>query len=179
MKGVNRSRLSSLVAATLVVASVVSAAPQSVDAQTLAADSTGSPSSGASIGSPLATMWIARLQMKTAVYRGLSNDVLRKGTGYWPGTALPGQLGNMVVGGHRVTWPEPFRHIDTLRIGDTIVIKYKNKHYTYVVSKKRIVTPTDTWVLSQRVSKPTLTIFACHPPGSIKQRYVVTAVLRK
>jgi len=71
--------------------------------------------------------------------------IFKKGVGWYPGTALPGKPGNVVFGGHRVTWPEPFRHIDAIKIGDPILVNYLGKRYTYTVKTKRIVRPTGTW----------------------------------
>lgn len=127
----------------------------------------------------LGRIWIERLGVATNIFWGVEDPQFKKGLGYWPGTGLPGQIGNMVVGGHRVSGPRPFYYIDRLKIGDPILINYKGKRYTYKVVKKQIVKPNDTWILNQNVRRPTLTMFACHPRGSYKQRYVVTAVLRK
>lgn len=127
---------------------------------------------------PMARISIARLSLNMAIYKGVTDPIFKKGIGYWPGTALPGLIGNTVLGGHRTSGPRPFYFIERMKIGDPIVVSFKGKKYTYRVTKTRIIKPTDTWILSQNVTKPTLTIFACHPRGSYKQRYVVTAVLK-
>lgn len=128
---------------------------------------------------PFGVMWIARLGVKMSIYTGVTDKVFKKGFGYWPGTGLPGEIGNMVIGGHRTTGPRPFYNIQNMKIGDPIVINYKGKRYTYKVNKTLIIKPTDTWILTQNVTKPMLTMFACHPRGTYKQRFVVTAVLSK
>ncbi len=127
---------------------------------------------------PIAVIWIARIKVKSPVYRGVTMDIFKKGVGWYPGTALPGKPGNVVFGGHRVTWPEPFRHIDAIKIGDPILVNYLGKRYTYTVKTKRIVRPTGTWILDQNVAQPTLTLFACHPVGRTSHRYVVIASLK-
>ena len=127
----------------------------------------------------MAVVWIARINVKSPVYRGVTMDIFKKGVGWYPGTALPGKPGNVVLGGHRVTWPEPFRHINALKIGDPIVVNHLGKRYTYTVTKKFIVRPKDTWILDQNFVRPTLTLFACHPVGRTTHRYVVTATLKK
>jgi sortase A len=172
------SRISAFILATS-VASVVS--PVVATESVHAASNTPSTRTDAPATKeqPLAVVWIARLGVKSPVYRGVSQPVFKRGIGWYPGTALPGRSGNMVLGGHRVTWPSPFRHIDSLAIGDRILVKYKSAYFTYIVTKKMIVKPTATWILSQSVRQPTLTMFACHPAGSYRQRYVVTAVLKK
>ena len=51
--------------------------------------------------------------------------------GHYPGTALPGQPGNFAVAGHRNTHGEPFRHLDRLRVGDTVLVEVADWTYTY------------------------------------------------
>ncbi|MFC1429165.1 class E sortase [Streptacidiphilus sp. N1-3] len=51
--------------------------------------------------------------------------------GHYPGTALPGQPGNFAVAGHRNTHGEPFRHLDRLRVGDTVLVEVAAWTYSY------------------------------------------------
>ncbi|MHA6760253.1 class E sortase [Streptacidiphilus sp. PAMC 29251] len=51
--------------------------------------------------------------------------------GHYPGTALPGQPGNFAVAGHRNTHGEPFRHLDRLRVGDTVLVEVAGWTYRY------------------------------------------------
>ena len=120
---------------------------------------------------------IPKLGVTQTIYSGVTNSVFDLGVGYWPGTALPGQNGNMVLGGHRTAGARPFYDIQKLRIGDPIVVTRGNRTYTYVVNGSKIVRPTATWILNQTESS-TLTLFSCHPRGSVRQRYVVTASLQ-
>jgi sortase A len=97
------------------------------------------------------------------------------GVGYWPGTGLPGQGGNMVLGAHRTSGIRPFRNIDQLQVGDTITVTTESGVHQYRVSKSTIVDPIEgMWILGQSGSSK-LTLFACHPPGSVAQRIVVFA----
>ena len=45
------------------------------------------------------------------VIEGVERKDLRKGPGHYPGTALPGQVGNFVVSGHRTTYSAPFNRL--------------------------------------------------------------------
>ncbi len=107
---------------------------------------------------------------------GVSLPTLNRGLGHWPGTAMPGQVGNVVIGGHRVSHDHPFRNIDQLVPGDQIVITFAGVANTYTVTGSQIVTPNDLWVINQ-TPEHTATLFACHPPGSTKFRYIVFAKL--
>lgn len=67
-------------------------------------------------GDNVAILQIPRLGGKPIpVLEGVGLDILNKATGHYPGTALPGRIGNFAVAGHRKTHGEPFRHLETSR----------------------------------------------------------------
>ena len=122
---------------------------------------------------------IPALLLTQTMYRGVTLPTLDKGVGYWPGTAMPGHVGNVVLGGHRVSKQKPFRNIDLLVPGDEIYLTTDEGTFVYAVSGTQIIEPTDTWIINQSESA-TLTLVACHPPHSTKQRIAVYAdYLRK
>ena len=94
------------------------------------------------------------------------------GPGHWPGTAMPGQVGNTVLPGHRVTHSHPFLNLDQLAKGDQVVFQMPEADYVYQVVETIIVKPTDMWVVDQGTT-PTFTLIACHPKHSAAQRIVV------
>src|SRR5262249_5834000 len=57
---------------------------------------------------PLATITIPKLNVRTTMYQGITLPIIDLGTGHWPGTPAPGDLGNMVVAGHRTLHSHPF-----------------------------------------------------------------------
>ena len=89
---------------------------------------------------------------------------------------MPGQAGNVVVAGHRTSKHKVFRNIDRLVPGDEIVFEDANGRHVYRVSGTQIVYPDAVWIVDQ-TEMPTATLFACHPPGSTRQRIVVFADL--
>ena len=122
---------------------------------------------------------IPALLLTQTMYRGVTLPTLDKGVGHWPGTAMPGHVGNVVLGGHRVSKQKPFRNIDLLVPGDEIYLTTNEGTFVYAVTGNQIIEPTDTWIINQSESA-TLTLFACHPPHSTKQRIAVYAdYLRK
>ena len=122
---------------------------------------------------------IPALLLTQTMYRGVTLPTLDKGVGYWPGTAMPGRVGNVVLGGHRVSKQKPFRNIDLLVPGDEIYLTTNEGTFVYAVTGTQIIEPTDTWIINQSESA-TLTLFACHTPHSTKQRIAVYAdYLRK
>lgn len=115
---------------------------------------------------------IPRIGLVHPVYEGVTLTVIDHGPGHWPGSAVPGQLGNSVFAGHRVTHSHPFRRINELVPGDDIVFKMQNGTFTYKMTGSQIVTPKDVHIVNP-TTDATVTLFACHPPGSARQRYVV------
>ena len=124
----------------------------------------------------LGSIQIPKIGVDRPLWEGVTLKTLNRGPGHWPGTAMPGQVGNVVIGGHRVSHDKPFRNIDQLAAGDQIVMTFNGVASTYIVTGAQVVTPNDTWVINQ-TPEHTATLFACHPPGSTKFRYVVFAKL--
>jgi sortase A len=125
----------------------------------------------------IATIRIPRIGLVAPVDEGVTLTVLDRGPGHWPGTAMPGALGNVVVGGHRVSHTHPFLDIDQLRAGDQITFDMANgTHATYAVSGLEVVPPTALYIVNQTNAR-TVTLFACHPKGSASQRLVVHGTL--
>ncbi len=127
-------------------------------------------------GMELGTIEIPKIGIKHSLWEGVSEPTLDRGPGHWPGTAMPGQLGNVVVGGHRVSHDRPFRDIDQLVPGDEIALTFGGVRHSYLVTGAQVVTPNDVWIIDQTMAH-TATLFACHPPGSTRERYIVFARL--
>ncbi len=119
---------------------------------------------------------IPKLGVDMTMYEGIRLTTLDYGPGHWPGTALPGQAGNVVVGGHRTSKHRVFRNVDQLVAGDEIIFQDQNGEHVYLVDRVEIVPPTAIWIVDP-TETATATLFACHPPGSTAQRIVVFADL--
>jgi sortase A len=115
---------------------------------------------------------IPKLGLRAPIGEGISLSTIDRGPAHWPGTAMPGQVGNVVIAGHRVTHTHPFRYLDRLVPGDEIVFDVAGRRWTYRMTGTEVVTPDQTRIVRQ-TSNPTATLFACHPPGSARYRYVV------
>lgn len=124
----------------------------------------------------MGTISIPKIGVASTMYEGIRMTTLDYGPGHWPGTALPGQAGNVVVGGHRTSKHRVFRDVDQLVPGDEIVFEDERGRHVYVVNRVEIVEPTAVWIVNP-TDTPTATLFACHPPGSTRQRIVVFADL--
>ena len=144
---------------------------------------------GAQLGSGIAVLWIPRVGMvgkdAKVVVEGVSHEDLKKGPGHYPGTALPGVVGNVVISGHRTTYGAPFNRLDELKVGDAVVIETRTTWFTYRMVGQQIVSPNAVQVTyavpGQRTARPTqklLTLTTCNPKYSASQRLIVRALLQ-
>ena len=67
------------------------------------------------------------------VLEGTDQTTLAAGPGHYQGTALPGQLGNFAVAGHRVGKGSPFNSLDQLASCDALVVETADHWYVYRV----------------------------------------------
>ena len=119
---------------------------------------------------------IPKIGLVHPIFEGLEESQIHWGPGHWPGSAQPGQPGNAVFAGHRVTHTTPFLDIDLLVPRDRITFRTNEGTAVYEVTEHLIVTPDATWI-AQPTPDATVTLFACHPKRSAKQRYVVRGKL--
>jgi sortase A len=117
---------------------------------------------------------IPRLKLSVMVREGADEGTLSRAVGHIPGTALPGNVGNVGLAGHRDTF---FRALRNIRSDDTIELQTRAGTYRYAVKSTRIVTPRDISVL-QASGGETLTLVTCYPfyyVGSAPKRFIVRA----
>jgi sortase A len=139
------------------------------------------------LGQPFALMRIPSLgsSWKFAVVQGTGLPQLALGPGHVPGSALPGQVGNFAVAGHRVTAGNPFWSLPSLRSGDLVYVETIAGTYEYrVTGKPDLVAADDTAVLSPVPGHPgamprqrMITLITCDPPWTGTNRVIVTGVL--
>ncbi|HVZ23197.1 MAG TPA: class D sortase [Vicinamibacterales bacterium] len=125
-------------------------------------------------GTVLGRIEIPRLHVSAIVRVGSDARTLRLAVGYIPGTALPGEPGNVGLAGHRDTF---FRQLRRIKLRDEIRIVTPRGTYRYRVERTRVVDPQDVWVLNPTV-QPMLTLVTCYPftyIGSAPQRFIVRA----
>jgi sortase A len=117
---------------------------------------------------------IPRLGLSAMVVEGTSGRTLRRAVGHIPGTALPGQPGNVGISGHRDTFFRPLRHIQR---NDIITVTTLFGEFRYRVVSTRIVSPSNVAVLDPGGSEM-LTLVTCYPfyfVGSAPNRFIVRA----
>lgn len=125
-------------------------------------------------GSVIGRIEIPRLGVSTIIRAGSDARTLSLAVGHIPGTALPGEIGNIGLAGHRDTF---FRRLRDIRDDDEIRIVTAEGTVSFRVSDTKIVRPRDTWVLNP-TNAPTLTLVTCYPftyVGAAPQRFIVSA----
>lgn len=119
----------------------------------------------------------------------IAGGVTRSGTldpigiGHYPGTQMPGEIGNVALAAHRTTWGKPFNRIADLHVGDPIVIETPDGWYTYRFRTLEYVTPSAVEVVLP-VPQATgvaangryLTMTSCSPMYSLAERIVAYSV---
>lgn len=84
------------------------------------------------------------------IVAGVEPDDLTRGVGWYPTSALPGEIGNFALAGHRVTNGEPFRHLLDLEVGDEVIVETAEAIFTYEINsapRELTVQDTESWVL--------------------------------
>ncbi len=108
---------------------------------------------------------------------------LDRGAALYPNGVTPGALGNAFVSAHSTgePWKGAYRfaflRMNELQTGDAIYVDWKGARYAYRITDSEVVTPTpDFQVISDR-PVPTISLMACWPLWSTKQRMLIHAEL--
>ncbi len=107
---------------------------------------------------------------------------LRDGVVHYPGTARPGQLGNVFLTGHSSYYPwdpgkfkDIFATLNKLEVGDRYYIYYDQTKFTYEVISKTEVQPSNVDVLAQPKDVKISTLMTCTPVGTTLRRLIIQA----
>lgn len=125
------------------------------------------------------------INVDVLVVEGTTPAALRAGAGHYPGTPLPGEVGNVAIAGHRTTFGRPFNQLDKMGPGDKVYLITPLKKYTYVAvapfgghPNPWIVSPQDYSVVQNVPGRSLLTLTSCNPKGSAKQRIILRLELQ-
>jgi LPXTG-site transpeptidase (sortase) family protein len=107
-------------------------------------------------------------------------DGLQHGVVHYPGTARPGQAGNVFITGYSsYYYPGPytsvFARLAELDPGDEFWLYYGGDKHRYRIIDEREVSPTDVSVLNQPSTIREATLMTCTPVGTTLRRLVVRA----
>jgi sortase A len=160
--------------------------PGSIDPQNIVID----PAAEISVGED-PRLVIPKINVDVPVLYDVGNDynsqmdAMEKGVAHFaiPGAkSHPGEIGNTVISGHSSNdlfdpgeYKFIFAQLEKMAIGDTVYANYEGKRFTYVVTKKEVVKPTQVSKLVYPTNKPVLTLITCTPLGTSLNRLLVTA----
>ncbi|KKU14522.1 MAG: Sortase family protein [Microgenomates group bacterium GW2011_GWC2_45_8] len=130
----------------------------------------------------ISTLSIPKLSIDRAVVRSDHTD-LKQSLIQYPGTAMPGDLGNTVIFGHSVlpqffnpqNYLTIFSTLHRLGVGDTMEIASDGASYTYRIVDMYETTPDDLSPLAQTYGGRYLTLITCTPPGTYLRRLIIRA----
>lgn len=125
-------------------------------------------------GDVVGRIQIKRLGLSAMVIDGVKDAVLQRAVGHLPGTAFPGDRGNVVLAGHRDTFFRPLRNIE---LSDEIKVTTLRGSYRYRVASTSVVDPQDVSVVRSTAGE-SLTLVTCYPfnfIGSAPKRFIVRA----
>jgi sortase A len=125
-------------------------------------------------GSTIGRLEIPRLGVSAIIRTGSDARTLQLAVGHIPGTAFPGEEGNVGLAGHRDTF---FRRLRDIRNDDEIRLTTSDGVFNYRVERTSVVKPKDVWVL-KRTEYPALTLVTCYPftyIGNAPERFIVRA----
>jgi sortase A len=134
---------------------------------------------------------IPKIEESEMVVEGVDTESLRKGPGHYPDCRRgfekplctdqeeiwPGEVGRVIISGHRTTYGAPFYDVDRLRRGDEIRLETKWGDFTYEVTGSEVVPPNAQDIATPVSDKPELVLTTCNPRFSAAERLIVSAEL--
>jgi sortase A len=95
-------------------------------------------------------------------------------------SAKPGQNGNTVILGHSSSdifnsgkYKFIFVQLNRLALGDLFYIDFENVRYSYEITDRKVIAPTDVQALNMGTETPYASLITCDPPGTTANRLVV------
>jgi sortase A len=125
---------------------------------------------------PPTRLVIPKINVDAPIVAGVSWEDLKMGVGHLPGSANPGERGNLYLAAHNDIFGEIFRHLEKLEPGDDYFIYAGEEKFRYVVKEKRIIEPTDVEVMLP-TTEPVATLQTCYPYLIDTHRLVVISEL--
>jgi len=114
---------------------------------------------------------------------GLEDVLNKRGVGHYPGTQMPGEVGNFALAAHRTGWGSPFLDMNKLQLGDSIYIETEDGWYRYVFRSLEYVSPSGVGVLDpvpqDAGATPIdriITLTSCNPLNSVSERIIAYGV---
>lgn len=124
---------------------------------------------------PSTRIVIPEAEVDAVVVQGMDESSLRRGPGHAPFSALPGEIGNCIISGHRNVYGSPFYKVDQLLPGSEIILSTPRGDFVYKVLLIYSVPDNDT--SPYKADDPNvaqLTLITCTLPHTV-ERVIITA----
>jgi LPXTG-site transpeptidase (sortase) family protein len=135
-------------------------------------------------GAAIARVYIPRMRKNWVVVQGVAPKDIKLAPGHYPETAMPGQVGNFSVAGHRL--PAIFWDLDQIKPGDAIVVETSDTWFVYEATQTEIVNPHAVQVVAPVPNQPgvapteaMVTLTTCNPKYNNYQRLIVHGKLAR
>jgi LPXTG-site transpeptidase (sortase) family protein len=130
------------------------------------------------------TLRIPQIGGSWTVKEGVREADIKSNPGHFPGTALPGEIGNVAIAGHRSN--AIFKNVHQLRVGHAVVIEAAGERFTYVIYKREVVEPDAMRVVQPNPQHPDrpatrklLTLVTCLLTGNHRREVIHAALTRQ
>jgi len=120
---------------------------------------------------------IPTINVLLPIYHGVSEDVLGKGVGHIPATALPvgGEGTHAVLTGHTgLSHAKMFNDLTKLKRGDEFYLEVVDEMLVYQIRDIEVVLPDDVSSLQRQAGEDKVTLVTCTPYGLNSHRLLVT-----
>jgi sortase A len=137
------------------------------------------------VATPIAVIYVPRFGAgwKRVIREGVGDaqvlDSYDAGVGHYPGTAMPGGVGNFAIAAHDTGYGNSFLDVADLQLGDPIYIQTATGWYTYQFRNLQYVQPTAVDVIDPVPANPGLapgdrliTLTTCDPPYNAQERTI-------
>lgn len=122
----------------------------------------------------IGSIYIPSVGVNGIIKNGIEYSTLERYVGLYENDVKPGETGNLALFAHNNTYAQIFKDLHNVNIGDKIEITTKEGKYTYKVTNKYVIKPSDLSVLNDSDEKE-ITLITCNSDGS--HRVVVKGVL--
>ena len=137
-------------------------------------------SANATTRESIALLAIPSIDVDVVVVNYMAYSDLETAVARMQNSAQIGAKGSAVIVGHRTGFGSPFRHLDEVKVGDTVALTMRNGDVLdFNVTRNDVVSPSiDLSTYDNKSGNPQVILVTCHPEYSTTQRLVIVAELR-
>jgi sortase A len=144
------------------------------------------PANAVTFGTLYVPRWGATWTRPIAQGVGVADVLDKIGVGHYPGTSMPGAVGNFAIAAHRHAYGGGFEYLHELHVGDHVYVGTADGWYEYTFRDIQYVQPTEVNVLQpvpmQPGVQPTdriITMTTCNPFYSTAERMIAYGLFDK